>query len=69
MYESIDSFLVHTSNIYSQRIALYIHKLFRIEKYSYHDLLFYTRKVGTFLDSLGVKPGDRILIWAPNIPE
>lgn len=58
-------FLIQTSKKHPERTAI-IHNSHQI---TYKNLTRYVNKLATVLGSLGVKKGDRVLLYLPNIPE
>src|SRR5947209_6550590 len=69
MYSDLSELLTKIAIKYTNRQALYIRRLFKVDKFNYHDLLQNSLRIGTLLKNLGVEPQDKILIWGPNMPE
>ncbi|MCL4360397.1 AMP-binding protein [Patescibacteria group bacterium] len=69
MYDTVPEFLSSIADQYGNKTALHIRRLFQTAKYSYRDLETFSRKTARFLAKHHVRPGDRVMIWAPNMPE
>ena len=69
MYKSISTFLEDASDKYGNKTALQIRRLFATQKFSYNDLYLHSIKIASYLDENGIKKGDKVLFWAPNMPE
>jgi long-chain acyl-CoA synthetase len=54
---------------FADRPALLIKPGFRTKKWTYRDLGEVVPRVATYLAGAGVRPGDRVIIWAVNRPE
>lgn len=63
--EPVWSLLEHTASQFPHRIAI---RFFQ-ETMTYQELLEQARRAATVFQSLGVKPGDRVGLLLPNIPE
>lgn len=63
--QTIKTFCEENSN----KKALHIRRIFRLETYTYEEMWENTLKVNTYLDNLNINRGDNILIWGPNMPE
>ena len=69
MHETVPDFLLYVSKKYGNRRALYIRRFLRTTKFSYWELAELSSKIASYLLANGVKGGDCVLIWAPNMPE
>ncbi len=69
MKENMEEFLRECAKKYNDATAFEIKRKFRREKISFHDVYKYSLKMANFLLSKGLKKGDRVLIWSPNMPE
>lgn len=63
--EPVWSLLEHAARQFPQRIAV---KYYR-ESITYHDLYEQARRAAALFQSMGVKPGDRVGLLLPNLPE
>jgi long-chain acyl-CoA synthetase len=54
---------------YADDIAFKVRRGFRIERLTFRDVALLARKTAGWLDSKGLERGDRIVVWAPNMPE
>ena len=58
-----------TTKLHKTRVAMRMERGGRQESYSYRDLRELAERAGTFLVGQGVKPGDRVILFAKNSPE
>ncbi|MCH8207174.1 MAG: AMP-binding protein, partial [Chloroflexi bacterium] len=49
--------------------ALLIKPTFRYRVWTYEDLAEESRRVASYLQEAGVRKGDRVLLWGPNMPQ
>jgi long-chain acyl-CoA synthetase len=63
--KNIAAFLDESAGIFSKRVAL----IFGARKITYKELLERSQKVAAALSDLGVKKGDRVVLWLPNCPD
>lgn len=61
--------IVHSFATRGSEEAVKFYNGFRVIPYSYEDLYKRCCQCAAFLTQLGLKKGDRILLWAPNGPE
>ncbi len=61
--------LKQVASDFGMKNALQIQRGYRKERWSYNKLLDFAERSASLLASKGVKRGDRLIIWAPNIPE
>ncbi|GHO89054.1 AMP-binding protein [Dictyobacter formicarum] len=66
---NLGQFLRTYSLQHNARIAYEIKRGFRTEKFSFADVHSLALKTATLLKSYGLKKGDTVVIWAPNMPE
>ncbi|MBN1162597.1 AMP-binding protein [Patescibacteria group bacterium] len=69
MYKDFTHFLKDLTDRFDDKTALYIRRIFKIERITYRQLHENVKKLGIFFKNSDVKAGDRVLIWGPNIPE
>lgn len=67
--KNLGQFLQKYSRLYSDRIAYEIKRGFRTQRFTFLEVYSLALKTVTFLQERGVKKGDKIAIWAPNMPE
>ena len=60
---------VASLSAYDKRLALTTRRFIKLERLNYEDLRKGAYKVAHYLTSLGVKPGDRVMVVALNCPE
>jgi long-chain acyl-CoA synthetase len=58
-----------TTKLHKTRVALRMERGGRQESYSYRDLRELAERAGTFLVGEGIRPGDRVILFAKNSPE
>ena len=51
------------------KTALLMRRGYRIERWSYQHLWEFSERIAVHLRARGFQSGDRILLWAPNMPE
>ncbi len=54
---------------FGSKTALLMQRGYRIERWSYQYLWEFSERLITYLRGKGLQHGDRVLLWAPNIPE
>src|SRR5699024_10302464 len=59
------AFLLESAQRYATKKALH----FMGKEMTYHELAFQTKKMAHFLQSIGIKKGDRVAIMLPNCPQ
>lgn len=69
MFQNIPDYLAAISNKYANRYSLYIRRFLRTTRFTFKEVGELSIKIASYLLDLGLKPGDCVLIWAPNMPE
>ncbi len=54
---------------FSSKTAILMQRGYRIERWSYQYLWEFSERLATYLRGKGLQHGDRVLLWAPNMPE
>ena len=67
--DTLIELLENSSKTFGANPALLIKPSFRYLVWSYADLWDDSGRVASFLQDQGVKKGDRILLWGPNMPQ
>ncbi|MBI2040307.1 AMP-binding protein [Candidatus Microgenomates bacterium] len=67
--QNLGEFLKENSQKYQDRIAYQIKRGLRTQRFSFEDIYLLSLKTATFLQQKGLKKGDKVVIWAPNMPE
>jgi len=67
--QNLGEFLKEYSKKHQDRIAYEIKRGFRTERFTFGDVCVLALKTAAFLAQKGLKKGDRIAIWSPNMPE
>lgn len=68
-YQNLGQFLNENSEIHQDRIAYQIKRGLRTQRFTFGDVCQLSLKTATFLSQKGLKKGDKVAIWAPNMPE
>ncbi len=69
MYETIPEFLSSVADKYPTKYALYIRRFLRTTRFTYREVEQLSFKIANYLLENSLKPQDKVLIWAPNMPE
>ncbi|HEX2186231.1 MAG TPA: AMP-binding protein, partial [Chloroflexota bacterium] len=69
MSQNLGDLVLEAAAAFGDDVAFLIHRRFRHERITFHQTGVLTRQVATWLLSKGLSPGDRIVIWAPNMPQ
>ncbi len=67
--QNLGEFLREYALTYKDNIAYQIKRGFRVERFTFLDIYSLSRKTATFLKEHGLKKGDKVAIWASNMPE
>lgn len=67
--ENLGQFLKESSNKHKGKVAFEIRRGFRTERFTFADIDKLARKTASFLREKGLKKGDKVAIWATNMPE
>ena len=54
---------------FGSKTAVLIQRSYRIERWSYRYLWEFSERVATYLRGKGLRHGNCLLLWAPNMPE
>lgn len=66
---NIGTYIKKAVDRYADSLFLHIRRGYRVEKYTYAEMWSCSLKFRTYLLGKGIKKGDVILIWGPNMPE
>ena len=69
IYQNLGQFLRNYSREHKDHIAYEIRRGFRMERFTFGEVESLARKTATFLAQRRLTKGDKIAIWAPNMPE
>lgn len=67
--QNLEEFLKEYSRVHKDRIAYEIKRGFRTQKFKFTEVHNLALKTASFLAQKGLKKGDKVAIWAPNMPE
>ena len=67
--QNLGEFLKEYSKKRQDRIAYEIKRGFRTERFTFNEVYSLALKTATFLNKKGLKKGDKVAIWSPNMPE
>src|SRR4051794_16275916 len=67
--ETLGAFIAEKGRRFGDAPALTIKPGFRTRVTTYRELDVLARRIARELHRRGVRPGDRVLLWAPNSPE
>ncbi len=67
--QNLGEFLKEYSLKHQDRVAFEIKRGLRTQRFTFADVYSLARKTATFLSQKGLKKGDKVAIWAPNMPE
>lgn len=67
--QNLGQFLEKYSKEYKGRVAYEIKRGFRTQKFTFDYVHTLALKTASFLNSKGLSKGDKVAIWAPNMPE
>lgn len=66
---TISQLLQEAASRFSSKTALVIQRGYRTERWSYRYLWELSERLARYLRGKGLESGDRVLLWAPNMPE
>lgn len=67
--QNLGEFLGKYSKEHNVRVAYEIKRGFRTQRFTFDDVHRLALKTAAFLTQIGLKKGDKVAIWAPNMPE
>src|SRR5579871_3181907 len=69
MYCNLGAMILDAADAFGDDVAFQVRRGFRRERLTFRQVGIRTREVAGWLHSKGIAPGDRLLVWAPNMPE
>ncbi len=69
MLQNLGELLLESSSRYGDEVAFQIRRGFRLERVTFREASERARQVAAWLLASGLVPGDRIIVWSPNMPE
>jgi len=67
--QNLGEFLKECSRVHRDRIAYEIKRGFRTQRFTFTEVHDLALKTASFLKKKGLKKGDKVAIWATNMPE
>jgi len=68
-YQNLGQFLKENSKKHKDRVAYQIKRGLRTQRFTFDEVYMLALKTAAFLQEKGLKKGDKVAIWAPNMPE
>jgi long-chain acyl-CoA synthetase len=69
MHQNLGELILETADTHGKEVALQIRRGFRLERLTFRETGLQARQVAGWLAARGLQPGDRLAVWAPNMPE
>src|SRR5919106_746899 len=69
MARNLGELVLEASRTFGNDIAFQVRRGFRLERVTFRQAGERARRTAGFLAARGLAPGDRIVVWAPNMPE
>ena len=69
MGQNLGELILETSAAFGDDVAFRVRRGFRLERLTFSRVGELARRVAGWLGARGLAPGDRIAVWAPNMPE
>jgi long-chain acyl-CoA synthetase len=66
---NLGELVLTSASAYGDDVAFQIRRGFRLDRLTYRQVAQHARQVAGWLSSQGLAPGDRIVVWSPNMPE
>jgi len=67
--QNLGQFAALSASKHKDKVAFQIKRGLRTEKFTYHQVYSLSLKTATFLAKKGLKKGDKVAIWASNMPQ
>jgi long-chain acyl-CoA synthetase len=68
-YKNLGEYMKTFSREFSDRTVMQIRKGLAVERYTYREMFKLMEGFASHLLSIGIRKGDKVLIWGPNMPE
>jgi long-chain acyl-CoA synthetase len=69
MGQNLGELILETSAAFGDDVAFQVRRGFRLERLTFSQVGELARRAAGWLGARGLAPGDRIAVWAPNMPE
>jgi len=66
---NLGELVLHATASYGDAVAFQVRRGFRIERLTFADVGLRARQTAAWLVARGLRPGDRVVVWSPNMPE
>ena len=67
--QNLGQFLEEYSKEYKDRVAFEIKRGFRTQRFTFEEVYELALKTASFLRQKGLTKGNKVAMWAPNMPE
>jgi long-subunit acyl-CoA synthetase (AMP-forming) len=69
MERNLGTLVLRSSAAFGDGVAFQVRRGFRVERLTFQQVALLARKTAGWLCSQGLQNGDRVVVWAPNMPE
>src|SRR5581483_3630067 len=69
MKRNLGELVCETADAFGDEVAFQARRTFRLERMTYRQVDERARQVVGWLLAKGLAPGDRVVVWSPNMPE
>lgn len=69
MRQNLGELVLESAAKYGDRVAFQVRRGFRVERVTFRQVGERAQKVAGWLGERGLTPGDRVVVWAANMPE
>ncbi len=66
---NLGELILDASGRYGNDVAFQVRRGFRLERVTFHQTGQRARRLAAWFRTRGLLPGDRVVVWAPNMPE
>lgn len=69
MARNLGELILASADTYGDDVAFQVRRGFRKERLSFKEVGQQARRVAAWFAARGLQPGDRVVVWSPNMPE